>query len=102
MSSSSGDRCGWLELAGVSESEASSSSSLSFDIDDDCFPDVESSLPTNFILLRLMIPLEDFVALPLSGSVLTLYKISDNFLLMTKGPVQPLVNLSETFFFLLE
>ena len=79
-------------------SDAFSNSSLSFDIVDDRSPDGVSSLPTNFILLRLMIPLGDFVALSSSESVLTLYKISDNFLLMMKGPDHPLVSLSETFF----
>ena len=71
MSSSSGDRHGWLGLVGVSGSDGLSNSSLAFEIVDDRFPDGVSSLPTNFILFRLMIPLEDFVALSLSESLLT-------------------------------
>ena len=94
------DRRGWFDLVGVSGSDALSNSLLSFDIVDDRSPDGVSSFPTNLLLLKLMIHLGDFVALSLSGSVLTLYKISDNFLLIMKGPDQPLVSLSETSFFL--
>ena len=41
---------------------------------------------TNFILLRLIIPLGGFEAFLLPGSAFTLYKISESFLLIIYGP----------------